>query len=325
MLRQLPSTRGATRAVCRHVFHQVLLFSFAHRSPGGALTTFQQGLLHTMRGELTAGLALLGGGGEGAGGASLRPSSHLISTLSLLHSLSAVSTVCAHLADTWLQLLLQLLREGGTDVGSSVLRLLRAVLPATTPASAACAAAARAAIPHCDVANSLLGDEAACPLILAVLLEALGREVGADSPSLALSTTTWRPSAHVHATATVNAAPVLPAADGASSKSALLPGGALLRLMEQEPVCMVRQGTPSGPVATELVCLLRFLQRGAGPAWTSAVGHALTSAIALAPQIVSQLSDSPTVGEAANPDRERGPGPDSSTPPPSKNHEKQGL
>ena len=160
--RLLQSATGSIRTACRHMFRQLLLFSFAHRAHDQPLTAFQLGLLDTMREEVETPLAhgaprahrgltptppSPDAGGEGVTDDAPRGHRSLTSLLSTLHSLSSSEAVCAHLGDRWTPLLLQLLRDGSTRVAASVLRLLQVTLPARRPHEATCDAAVLALFP----------------------------------------------------------------------------------------------------------------------------------------------------------------------------------
>ena len=209
MLARLQTARGRVQPVCRRLFKHLLLCAFAGASEGSSgggggdgargdgsgdgsgddasLTSVQVALLSTMHAEVRE---LLCKRQWGRAGTEVGMSGSLASTLSLLHSLSSRHAVCRFLGDAWLPTLVELLRDGCTGVATRVLRLLRAVLPTRVrPELDAVHASLAGMLPRSDrthgsgkrAADGLKGSS----LLVLNLLEAIGREVAGDEPSVA--------------------------------------------------------------------------------------------------------------------------------------------
>lgn len=238
MIRALPSAHGEARRLSHHLLRHLILCTFVERSCVAELTTCQADVLSMLKEQLAGRVRSL----AEARRCAARLESDSWRLLSLLFSLCARHAVRAHLCASWLPLLMQLLKIGSERLAALSLRLLRFMLSSLPPD---CPSLTEAVLLHFDSPASK--ESAACPVskrapLVALLLEAIGREACADAPLLALCC--GHRGDHTAA-----------------------------------PISLRCHGSPGGVVINGLVSLVRGLQHDGGEAWAFAVGRVLSTCL----------------------------------------------
>lgn len=282
---------GRPRTACRQLFSLLALSAFSH-SKSAPPTSFQLGLLATKQRELTWALHR-------------HPRCqgvHITAVLSLLHTISSSRAVCALLAKKWMPSLLHLMKVQTTAIACRVLRLLRSILLAIDPNGPAMQEHIDASVkqvwgtlssPLNAVTGGLQGTslKEACGLVH-LLLEAIGREIAGDTPLVAQCLDSVD-AVQAAISKLGDTEAISEATTGTESTSSN-------RAPCTDAAAASRVGSPNGRIVSELISLLRLLQRSTNKAWTAKIGQALAAAFSLVPAALAALDPTAEVSRNAS-------------------------